>query len=850
MSGFVLPSFPTNAPSMGDVDEEIIRRTNAKARGAKAGTFQAMGLNPLLLKGITQKGYKVPTPIQRKTIPLGLEGRDVVAMARTGSGKSAAFLIPLFEKLLLKKTTTMISDGSKGTGVRSLVLSPTRELALQTLGFIKDLGKHLQMRSCLIVGGDSIEDQFTLLHNNPDIVVATPGRLTHLLVEMNLPLSACEYVVFDECDRLFEMGFEEQVKEISARLPADRQTMLFSATLPRTLVDFAQAGLKDPVLIRLDVDTKLPAELKLSFYSVRQNDRLALLLHILRTKISEDEKTLVFVATKHHVEFMRELLETEKILCSYCYGSLDMTARKIQVAKFRSGKAPVLIVTDVAARGIDIPQLDNVIMYDFSPSPKLFVHRVGRVARAGRHGSAYCMVMPEEVPYYLDLMLFLGRDVRIAGRLNRGNTDTSDDTDNIIGTVPEILLMDLREHVKELHKSNYDLGSVAKTVENAYQMYNKSRPKPSSASVRRAKDEIVGHHVAIHPDFLGLVDEHALAASEILKKVAGYKSANTVFETSRLKNSAAADAMKKKRQIHSGVIEKVKKQKQERKEMETAEIAKLNGNARQGDKKRKAAEMETASDQLIGKMFGTIIDPAKRSRDYKKDEETHEDDDAGAEFEDMHDDEVNNAVNTVTVKRSKRDETNYIPYQSKNHHHETGLALGDSFVMAARDAVVEFTGDDDGDLRKQTQKKKWDRKKKKYVGEANDDPTKKKVKTESGNYINASYRGNLYSEWKNKHHVTGGAGESSLPQITGARGRGRGNYKQGNQKQQKSEHVPLRGKGPQNRVKEEMKNKDQMLKTRKKTQRVKEHLQKVEKKKAAGKRGGGGGSKGKGKGGR
>eukprot|EP01134_Creolimax_fragrantissima_P003038 CFRG3038T1 len=821
METFELPSFPSNAPSMADVDEEIIRRSNVKAKGAKAGTFMAMGLSQPLLKGISQKGYKVPTPIQRKTIPLGLEGRDVVAMARTGSGKSAAFLIPLFERLLMKRTTTM--GNAQKSGIRSLVLSPTRELALQTLQFIKDLGKHLSMRSCLIVGGDSIDDQFTLLHSNPDIVVATPGRLTHLLVEMNLPLSACEYVVFDECDRLFEMGFEEQIKEISARLPTERQTMLFSATLPRMLVEFAQAGLTDPVLIRLDIDTKLPEELRLSFYSVRQNDRLALLLHILRTKISDEQKTLVFVATKHHVEFMRELLTAERIDCSYCYGALDMTARKIQVAKFRNGKSPVLIVTDVAARGIDIPHLDNVIMYDFSPSPKLFVHRVGRVARAGRSGHAYCLVMPDEVPYFLDLMLFLGRDVLIAGKHN--NESSSQTTDCVFGSVPESILVDLREHVRLLHKSNFDLDSIAKTVENAYKMYNKSRPKPSSESVKRGKAEIMGRAVGMHPDFVDLVGKDAAQSAEILRSVSMYKSSQTIFETSRLKkNSAAAETMKSKRMLHSRAIER-----QARKNIIHGDGDDTTGTANTRNnvvKKRKVVELEKATDQQIGKMFDTIIDPGKRKRAYGA---HNEDDDTEVDADE-------NIANVVTVKASKKDIENYIPYQSKNFHQESGLALGDSFVMAARDAVVEFTGDDDGDLRKQSQQKKWDRKKKKYVGEANDDPSKKKVKTESGNYINASYRGNLYSEWKSKNHI--GSANENIPQVDGDRGRGRGNYRGGNQKQQKSQSVQFNsGHNAGQRIKDELRPKEQILKGRKIKERRKEHLAKTQDSSKGGRKG-------------
>lgn len=278
-------------------DNEVDRPRSSKA---KTG-FQAMGLSFNMLKGITKRGYKIPTPVQRKTIPLILEGRDVVAMAKTGtsihqfdhqftvstvntpnwrwfhstpikgSGKTACFLIPMFEKLQTR---------SPNSNARALILSPTRELAVQTFKFIKEIGKYMDLKTILVLGGDPMSAQFQAIHSCPDIIVATPGRFLHLCVEMELKLSAIrkytgawlfasrkfhfhynkwhfsiphppEYVVFDEADRLFEMGFGEQLNETLARLPDSRQMVMFSATLPKMLVDFAKAGLSDPVLIRL-----------------------------------------------------------------------------------------------------------------------------------------------------------------------------------------------------------------------------------------------------------------------------------------------------------------------------------------------------------------------------------------------------------------------------------------------------------------------------------------------------------------------------------------------------------------------------------------------------------------------
>jgi ATP-dependent RNA helicase DDX54/DBP10 len=194
---------------------------------------------------------------------------------------------------------------------------------------------------------------------------------------MDLKLSMIEYVVFDEADRLFEMGFAEQLHEILHRLPESKQTLLFSATLPKLLVDFAKAGLQDPTLVRLDVDTKLSEQLRTVFLQVRPDDKLSALLFLLQNVISNDQQTVVFTATKHHVEYIKEILVQTGIGATYIYSSLDPTARKINAAKFSNRTVQVLVVTDVAARGIDIPMLDNVINYHFPAKPKLFVHRVG-----------------------------------------------------------------------------------------------------------------------------------------------------------------------------------------------------------------------------------------------------------------------------------------------------------------------------------------------------------------------------------------------------------------------------------------------------------------------------------------
>lgn len=238
---------------------------NPTAKKAKAGSFASFGLTKFILANIAKKGYKQPTPIQRKTIPLIMEGRDVVGMARTGSGKTAAFVLPLIERLKLRQPG----------GVRAVILSPSRELALQTYKQVKEFSHGTNLQSIVLIGGDSLEEDFSKMMTKPDIIVCTPGRFLHLKVEMQYDLMTVQYIVFDEADRLFEMGFAEQLNELLASLPSNRQSLLFSATLPRSLVDFAKAGLTNPVLVRLDAESEISDQLQMAYFTTKKNEREA-----------------------------------------------------------------------------------------------------------------------------------------------------------------------------------------------------------------------------------------------------------------------------------------------------------------------------------------------------------------------------------------------------------------------------------------------------------------------------------------------------------------------------------------------------------------------------------------------
>jgi ATP-dependent RNA helicase DDX54/DBP10 len=411
-------------------------------------------------------------------------------MAKTGSGKTACFLIPLLERL---------RERNIKTGARALILSPTRELAIQTYKFIKELGHFLNLKTILVMGGDSMDTQFASIHTFPDVVVATPGRFLHLCVEMDLKLTSIEYLVFDEADRLFEMGFGEQLNDILKRLPDAKQMVMFSATLPKLLVDFAKAGLSDPALVRLDVENKIPSTLQLKFLFCRPDERYAALLTLLKYVMPAKAQTVVFAGTQHHVELISHILTKSNISNTFVYSALDASARKINTAKFVQKKASVLVVTDIAARGIDIPNLDFVINLHFPGKPKLFIHRVGRCARAGKSGTAYSIFSTDDEGHLLDLHQFFERPFDI------------DDTKNL-GILPSDLIEEEHQTVMKLVKDN-DLANIFRVSNNAYKQYIATRPSASGDANRRAKT-VKFHNLKVLDDFADYEDKDLTATEK------------------------------------------------------------------------------------------------------------------------------------------------------------------------------------------------------------------------------------------------------------------------------------------------------------------------------------------------
>ena len=481
--------------------------------------------------------YKAPTPVQRKALPIVLAGMDIVCMARTGSGKTCVFLLPLMQKLKVHDATL---------GCRAIVLSPTRELAMQTFKFAKDMAKFTDLRIISIVGGDPIEAQFEALSTRPDIIIATPGRLMHLLREIKtFKLKSVKYLVFDEADRLFEMGFAEQLNEITRECPEERQTLLFSATMPKQLIQFSRAGLKDPQLVRLDTDTKMSDELRLGFFSVRSNEKVAALLYLVRKIIPSDHLSIVFTATRHHSEMLHYLFSKVGISSTLVYGTMDQEQRTANLRAFKNGEASYMIVTDVAARGIDVPLLNNVINFHFPSSPKLFVHRCGRAARQGRVGYAFSIVEPDELAFSMDVLTFLGKEVvttydpdgSAGGGSARGYKLQEMQPDFVhTGLFPQDVIDEENDFFKRILADDDALLQLFKTSENGMMQYKRTRTEATREGVKKAKTLIKGEVVKhIHPLIIGSDPARCHAGvvekAVFVRMLQNFRPAQTVFES-------------------------------------------------------------------------------------------------------------------------------------------------------------------------------------------------------------------------------------------------------------------------------------------------------------------------------
>lgn len=354
------------------------------ARPRPTTTFDDLPLHVTLRRGVEEMGYSEPTPIQRGTIPHAVEGRDLIGTAQTGTGKTAAFLLPILERLLTRP---------RGR-IYALVLTPTRELALQAEGFLHRLGRHTRVRGAAVYGGVGMADQERALRGGAEIIVATPGRLLDHMERGYVDVRSLEILVLDEGDRMLDMGFLPDVRRILNRLPRPRQTMLFSATMPPEVVRLSHEFLRDPHIIREDAPTVAAVGVTHHAISVAPERKTDVLVALLRN--SQMSSVLVFTRTKHRADRVARQLERAGISVTVIHGNRSQPQRVRALEGFRQGRFRVLVATDIAARGVDVEGVSDVVNYDVPHEPETYVHRVGRTARAQRRGDALTLVAREE----------------------------------------------------------------------------------------------------------------------------------------------------------------------------------------------------------------------------------------------------------------------------------------------------------------------------------------------------------------------------------------------------------------------------------------------------------------------
>ncbi len=351
-------------------------------------TFQSLNLAAPILHALEKKGYTIPTPIQAQAIPHVLDGKDFLGIAQTGTGKTAAFALPILSNLARNRSEV------KAKKMRVLILTPTRELASQIADNINTYGKGLGLKHTVIFGGVGENPQITAMQKGMDIVVATPGRLLDLTNQGFVNYDALEVFVLDEADRMLDMGFINDIKNIIRRLPKERQTLFFSATMPLSIVSLANSILKDPVRVEVTPQSTTVEKIAQKVMFVEKSNKNLLLKSILENE--EAKAVLVFCRMKHGANKVEDFLNSEGIKAEAIHGNKSQSARERALQNFRDGKIRVLVATDIAARGIDIPGVTHVINYDLPQEPESYVHRIGRTARAGREGIAIAFCDPME----------------------------------------------------------------------------------------------------------------------------------------------------------------------------------------------------------------------------------------------------------------------------------------------------------------------------------------------------------------------------------------------------------------------------------------------------------------------
>jgi len=370
-------------------------------------TFKELNISEPILRALSSKNYEKPTPIQEQAIPVALSGRDLLGIAQTGTGKTAAFAIPIIQQL------SQLQFKNKGRNIQALILTPTRELAIQIEECFNEYAQFTQLRHTVIFGGVNQKPQVDSLKRGTDILIATPGRLLDLIKQKYIILDHIRHFVLDEADRMLDMGFIHDIKRLLPLLPKQKQTLFFSATMPSSISVLSKSILNKPVKVEVAPVSSVVDTIKQCLYFVEKPDKSKLLIHILGEE--KDKSVLVFSRTKHGADKIARVLNKQGIGCEAIHGNKTQGARQRALTNFKSGKTRVIIATDIAARGIDINDLKIVINYDLPDVPETYVHRIGRTGRAGNKGIALSFCSQDEKVMLKDIQKLTGKKLPIIG---------------------------------------------------------------------------------------------------------------------------------------------------------------------------------------------------------------------------------------------------------------------------------------------------------------------------------------------------------------------------------------------------------------------------------------------------
>ncbi len=409
-------------------------------------TFNDLQIIEPILKALRAEGYTQPTPIQEQAIPILLKGRDLLGCAQTGTGKTAAFAVPILQHLY-----NDIRPNNGSSQIKALVVTPTRELAIQIADSFTTYGRFTRIRNTVIFGGVKQGVQTNALRKGVDILVATPGRLLDLIAQGHVSLNHIKYFVLDEADRMLDMGFIHDIRKIIAKLPAKRQSLFFSATMPPDIVKLSQKILGDPEKVSVSPDQTTAEKVEQSVYFVEKKEKTKLLVHLLQTE--SVDSALVFSRTKHGANKIVKILAKSGIQAEAIHGNKSQGARQLALGNFKSGQTKVLIATDIAARGIDVEELSHVINFDLPNIPETYVHRIGRTARAGASGIALSFCDVDEKAYLRDIQKLI--NARIPVIADHPFTDNSIDRESQVTENPSTSPPNHVARGKGAKKNNY-----------------------------------------------------------------------------------------------------------------------------------------------------------------------------------------------------------------------------------------------------------------------------------------------------------------------------------------------------------------------------------------------------------